>query len=107
MHYREVFLAGPFMHPVVVCLDLSECDPVLLFFSDGALQGCSSAVILPDWFLVTLRIFAFYCHSLHFCLNRISNAASSLELIALKPFSLLWDLTCWLWDSLHPAVINF
>lgn len=44
----------PFYASRGCCALTSECDPVVLFFSDGALQGCSSAVILPDWFLVTL-----------------------------------------------------
>lgn len=99
------FLLALLCIPWLLCLDLWvwPCGFVLFRWSTARLQQrCDSARLVSCY----TSIFAFYCHSLHFCLNRILKAASSLELVALKPFSLLWNLTCWLWGSLHPAVIS-
>lgn len=77
----KVVLVSPFVCPLLVAsdffffLDLSHYDPVFLCSSFYfQLEDCKVAevpVILPNWFLVTLHIFAFYCCSLHFCLNKV------------------------------------
>jgi len=83
----KVVLVGPLVCPLLVVSDFFALVFLIMalcssfYFQWADCKVAEDPVILPEWFLVTLHIFASDCRCLHFCLNQVQKPACSPELL--------------------------